>query len=208
MTRPWLIAPPEGEDVRRDVARAIPVLETERLILRAPRLSDWPALEPCWTGPRAAHIGGPLSEEDAYLDFCQAAASWLLRGHGPFTVTERASAIVLGSVGIFHDYGDPEAELGWILTEAAEGRGFAAEAARAVRDWGFQELGLTTLVSFIDPGNARSIRLAKTLGACLVPDADVTHADGDVTRVFRHKAPDAAPSRLRQDAANENGTYP
>jgi hypothetical protein len=60
-----------------------------------------------------------------------------------------------------------EPELGWQLQIEAEGKGYAFEAAIAMRDWAFQVRKLKTLVSYIGPDNARSIRLADRLGATL-----------------------------------------
>lgn len=186
MTAPWLIVPNEGAPVRAALAAAIPVIETDRLTLRGPNLDEWPVLEPCWTGPRSVHIGGPYSAEDAYLDYCQAVASWILRGYGTFSVIHRESGEMLGSVGVFHDHGDPEPEIGWILTEDAEGQGYATEAARAVRDWARDTLGFAELVSFIAPENRASIRVAEKLGAIRDTRANVTHPGGAVSHLYRH----------------------
>jgi RimJ/RimL family protein N-acetyltransferase len=62
--------------------------------------------------------------------------------------------------------------------------GYATEAATAVRDWAFASLGLTTLVSYIDPDNFPSRRVAEHLGATLDPNA----ARPDPTDlVYRHR---------------------
>ena len=169
MTRPWLNSFETGKSFRDQMAAAIPALETARLVLRAPLLSDWKTLEGTWTGQRAVHIGGPFSEEDAYLDFCQACACWYLRGHGPFTVVTKDNGETVGFVGIFHDYGDPFCEAGWIMTEAGEGHGYATEAAKAVLTFAKEELGMKSLASFIDASNTGSIRVAEKLGATLDP---------------------------------------
>jgi RimJ/RimL family protein N-acetyltransferase len=78
----------------------------------------------------------------------------------------------------------PEKELGWLLYEGFEGKGYATEAARAMRDWAFGPGGLASLVSYFDPENARSMAVAQRLGAVLDPDAPVQDA-GDV--VYRHR---------------------
>ena len=66
----------------------------------------------------------------------------------------------------------------------AQGKGYAHEAALALRDWGFDVRGLKTIVSHIDPGNHRSRRLAERLGAELVSDPD---RPGPEVLVYRHK---------------------
>ncbi|MDJ0824684.1 MAG: GNAT family N-acetyltransferase [Rhodobacter sp.] len=188
MTRPYLTPIPAMEPHRTAIASAIPVLETERLILRAPQLADWPELEPIWRTERGRFIGGPFDEDDAWLDFTQAVASWVLRGIGYWTVTAKTDRAVLGLVGIGMEIPDPEPELGWLLTEAAEGQGIGLEAATAVRDYAFAQ-GLPTCISFIDPANARSVALAERLGARR--DPDVLSADAP-DLVYRHTVPGAA----------------
>ena len=56
-----------------------------------------------------------------------------------------------------------------------------------MRDFAFGTLGWTTLVSFIDPENNRSIALAERLGAAC--DDRIDHPDGGLTLVYRHPAP-------------------
>ncbi|MGI1662435.1 GNAT family N-acetyltransferase [Palleronia sp. KMU-117] len=186
---PWLRPVPEAATLRGALARAVPVIETERLRLRAPRVEDWPALEESWTSARAVYLGGPFTPEEGWSDFCRMVAGWLLRGVGYFTVERRESGEVLGFVGINHDWGDAELEEGWQVTAEAEGKGYATEAARAVRDWAFTTLGLRGFVSYVDPANARSQALARRIGGVLDPEAPLTGPNDDGhTIVFRHRA--------------------
>ena len=53
---------------------------------------------------------------------------------------------------------------GWMLGRAYWGRGYATEAATAVRDYGFAEVAFSRLISLIHPANAASIRVAEKLG--------------------------------------------
>jgi RimJ/RimL family protein N-acetyltransferase len=85
----------------------------------------------------------------------------------------------VGFVLIGFEPGDLEPELGWLFLPAAEGQGYAAEAATAARHHALSVLGLPSLVSYIDPANDRSARLAARLGARR--DGEVDGAD-----VWRH----------------------
>ncbi len=167
MIRPAWEMMPQGAAADRVAATCatLPRIETLRLVLRAPRLSDWATLEPIFTTDRAAHIGGPMSAEDAWLDFNQLVAGWILRGHGALTITLHSDDTPLGLVLLGHELGDPQAELGWLLTAEAEGQGYATEAATALRDWGFDLLGDAGFVSYIADDNTASHHVANRLGA-------------------------------------------
>lgn len=146
-------------------AVAIPTLRTERLTLRRPRVEDFPAYAALMASPRSAGMGGPFDTRAAWGLFCHDAACWALFGHGALMIDITASGECVGQVGINAGPLFPEKELGWMLYDGHEGQGFASEAAAAMLDWAFAELKLTTLVSYCDPRNARSIAVAERLGA-------------------------------------------
>lgn len=162
---------------------SVPTLETERLILRAMTMADWPAYGDLMMSPRATFMGGPHDLRGAWALFCHDVAQWDLMGHGALMIDERASGTCLGQVGINHGPLFPEHELGWFVYPEAEGKGFAREAAAALRDWAFRVHGLKTLVSYIDADNIRSRSLAESLGATL--DVDAPRNDPS-DLVFRH----------------------
>jgi RimJ/RimL family protein N-acetyltransferase len=164
----------------------IPSIETERLVLRAPRLADWPAYADFLASDRAVYMGAPFSEAAAWGMFCHDAAQWTLMGHGALMLEGRRGGHCLGQVGINAGPLFPEHELGWLLYPGAEGLGYAFEAAEALRNWAFGTLGLRTLVSYIHPDNLSSRRLAERLGAVLDIDA-VRHDPRDL--VYRHSRP-------------------
>lgn len=179
-------APPAGNSavLAADFRALVPVLETPRLILRAPRIEDFEAYREILMSDRAIHMDGPFTRIDAWLDFTQCVANWMLRGHGLWTIEERDSGAVLGFTLICMEFGDQDPELGWFLSESAEGKGYAFEAAKAARDHGINTLNLDNLVSYIDPPNARSVKLAEKLGAVLDPKA--AEAFDVPVLVYRH----------------------
>lgn len=168
---------------------AVPVLETERLRLRAPELSDFPAYAAFLASERARHERGPMDQRGAWREFCASLACWPLRGFGGWSVTSRDGGGYLGEVGLFQPIEYPEPEIGWMVVPEAEGRGIAHEAALAVRRWAYGTLGLPTVVSYIDPANARSTRLAERLGARL--DREAPSMEPGVL-VYRHPGPEVA----------------
>ncbi len=158
----------------------LPELATERLRLRAPRLEDFAVYAEIATSARASGIGGPMTETEAWDDFCRMVATWLLRGHGVWTVEELEGGETVGFVLIGFEPGDAEPELGYLFRATAEGQGYATEAAAAARDHGFARLRLPALVSYVAPDNLGSRRVAARLGAV----ADAAPRDGSL--VFRH----------------------
>lgn len=186
MTRAWL-QPPTGSAaaLAAAVAAAVPVIETARLRLRAPCMADWPAYEAVFTSDRARFMGGPFTSEDAFGDFAQAVAGWMLRGAGMWTITAKGGDAAIGWLYLWQEWGDPEPELGWVLVEGAEGQGFAEEAARAVLPHALRLYGAGGFVSYIDEGNAASARLAEKLGARRDPRAEAALGEPDLM-IYRH----------------------
>ncbi|WP_375550563.1 GNAT family N-acetyltransferase [Rhodophyticola porphyridii] len=169
-----------------------PVLETERLILRAPRAEDFDAFAPFVMSERSRFIGGGADKDRGFAWRVLAVLSghWHLHGWGTFVAESKASGAPLGSMGPWYPAGWPERELGWTIWDPrAEGTGIAFEAVERVRRHAFGDLGWTTAVSYIDPQNSRSIALAERLGCRLDETAARPHPD-EPGLVYRHPAPE------------------
>jgi len=155
-------------------------LETERLLLRKPRVEDAAALLNFfgdlevmrWIGSEPGGLAVATEHLERWL------GRWEANGMGPFVVVLREDGCLLGRVGplvwnartwetasLAEAGDDAQVELGWALAQAHWGRGYATEAARAVREWTYDAHGLERLISLIDPENARSARVAERLGA-------------------------------------------
>jgi len=156
-----------------------PTLYTERLILRAPKLSDFEHWAAFFASPRADHERGRKDRAEAWRFWAADVALWQLKGYGPFSLDDRATGAYVGEVGLYDPEGYPEPEIGWFTTPEAEGKGYAFEAARAVLDWTRRTLGWDRLVSYIDAQNTRSLALAHRLGGVIDPTLAGTEP-GDV----------------------------
>ncbi len=159
-----------------------PVLMTERLRLRMPRYEDFAHRLDFYASDRSVWEGGPFAAREAWRVFASEVGQWPLMGFGPFSIEDRHTGDYLGEVGIYQPEGYPEPELGWFVTEAAEGRGIAAEGARAVMVWARTTFGWDHIDNYIDPGNTRSIALGLRLGGVI---ADVP-GDDPTDVVIRH----------------------
>lgn len=67
----------------------------------------------------------------------------------------------------------PAVEAGWRLGERHRGRGFATEAGEAWVRYGFEELGLESIVSIYEPENLASGAVMRRLGFTL--EREATH---------------------------------
>ncbi|MCE8007291.1 GNAT family N-acetyltransferase [Aestuariivita sp.] len=167
----------------------IPRLETDRLILRAHTLSDFPDVAAFYATDHSKFVGGPMTPELAWRSLAMEAGHWLLRGFGRWSIIEKASDQWIGITGLWYPEGFPEHELGWDLAEHATGKGYATEAARAARAYAYDTLGWTTLISLVAEGNDASAAVATRLGAR--PDGRFTHERFGAMNVYRHPAPEA-----------------
>jgi RimJ/RimL family protein N-acetyltransferase len=148
-------------------------LETERLVLRQPRIDDAPDLLDAFADPEVVrYISSGVTRTLAEVEV--GIVEWLDRwerwGLGFCSVERKADRRVLGRVGFVRwdletsEAGGKETELGWLLAREHWGRGYATEAATALRDWALAEKGLARLISLIRHENVQSIRVAERLG--------------------------------------------
>ena len=178
-----MIHRPPLPDGMASTASSVPVLETERLVLRAHTRADWEEYRPVLMSDRAQYMDGKLDHQGAWACFASELASWVLDDIGYWTAARKTDNKAVAFVGIMHPSAYPETELGWLTTVEGEGQGYAFEAANAALDWAFGPRGLKTLVSYIDPMNKRSIALAKRLGAS---HNKAANGPEDEDLVFRH----------------------
>ena len=165
---------------------AAPILETERLRLCPPGAEDLDAMMAFFAAPRSKFYDGPLAEGPAWEKFAAYVGQWTLRGYGLFAMRLKSSGETIGMAGPFQPAHFPEPEMCWLLTaEEHGGKGYASEASRAVLNHLFNDLGWTTVVSFINPSNAPSQALARRLGARIDPDAPRVNPKCDT---WRHMA--------------------
>jgi RimJ/RimL family protein N-acetyltransferase len=94
-------------------------------------------------------------------------------------VEERMTSLFIGFTGLavatFAAPFTPATEIGWRLSRQAWGKGYASEAAAAVRDLAFEALGLAELVSFTSQQNHRSRRVMEKIGMTCDPADDFIH---------------------------------
>lgn len=150
----------------------IPIIETERLLMRGHRTEDFPDSAAMWADPVVKrYIGGnPSAPQQSWGRVLTYAGHWSLMGFGYWVVVEKGTGRFIGEVG-FADFkreitpsieGIPE--LGWVLAPHAHGKGYATEAVRAACDWADTNFESGRTVCIIHPDNAASVRVAEKCG--------------------------------------------
>jgi [ribosomal protein S5]-alanine N-acetyltransferase len=144
------------------------LLETDRLILsgwRADQIDDLVRLHGDPVNARyLSDEGMPWSREK-----CEASlASWIelfeTRRMGKMRLTRKDDGVLVGrsGFGIHPPTGEPE--IGFALYPEHHGRGYATEAASALRDWLFAETEWDHFIGMADTRNAASLAALARIG--------------------------------------------
>lgn len=164
----------------------IPEIETERLLLRALRASDFETYAVMMADPDVTRFladGRPLNRADAWRQLAMLIGHWELRGFGIWAVEERATGAFVGRIGCFEPEGWPGFEVGYTLARNAWGKGYASEGAAASLHYARTTLGRSAVMSVIRVGNRGSVRVATKLGATL---AETVEFYGGMAEIYRY----------------------
>lgn len=145
----------------------VAVIETERLILRRMTFGDINALAALCADPEVMRFwDGPMPREQVWGEIEDYLQEVERDGHSFFAVIHKADNVLIGQCGLRNREvdGKPETELGYMIARRYWGKGLATEAARATREYAFERLGLSRVVSVVDTRNIASQRVAKKNG--------------------------------------------
>lgn len=160
-------------------------LETARLTMRQWREADFDAFARYYAdGDNARFVGGQKDMDQAWRHMALQVGHWQLRGFGYWAIEEKISKTFVGSAGLWRSPGWPELELGYWLVKEHQSKGYAHEACLRCIEYARDTLHAPSLVSYIDPRNDPSIRLARRLGA--VYDGTIELASHGPHCVYRH----------------------
>ena len=155
-------------------------LETERLLLRPLSMDDLDTFAPVYADPevmRYLGVGKTFSREETERSLTRMVRNFALDGFGQLAVVRTEDGVLMGRCGFLvwdaatltttteaEAEAPTELEVGYALASPYWGRGYATEAATAVRDHAFGPMGRERLIAFIRPDNVRSRRVAEKLG--------------------------------------------
>ena len=144
------------------------VIETERMRLRKLTPQDLDSLVEIYGDPQAMRYFEKVFTRDEILErfLNRNLARYRDPGYGMYAVESKKQGEFLGLAGPNLEEVDGERyiEVGYSFKPAAWGNGYATEAAAACMRYAFERLGAQRVVSFIDPGNRPSQRVAQRNG--------------------------------------------
>ena len=160
-------------------------IETERLFLREMTEDDFAALRRV-LGDRDIMRHYPYEFDDERI------RSWIARnrerysifGFGLWAVCRKDAGEMIGDCGLTMQIidGQIRPEIGYHIRADHQRQGYATEAARAVRDWTWQNTPFRAIFSYMKAENIPSIRTAMAYGCEYA--GEFLDDEGEMTKVF------------------------
>ena len=144
------------------------MIETDRLVLRDLAPADTDTIAEIFADEEVMRFigaGGVLGRDVVVRMIERERLQYAERGWGQWATVERATGRCVGVCGLilWPDIdGTEELEVAYLLARDAWGKGYATEAAAAIRDVGVEIR--PDLVSLIYPDNTASINVARKIG--------------------------------------------
>lgn len=172
-------------------------LESARLRLRPMSMSDLDFIAEMLADPEVMRY---------YPNRCsrQEAEGWIVRqldryedkGYGLWLLEDKYTGQPIGQAGLIcHDIeGEEIREISYLIHSPFWGKGFATEAASAIRDYAFETLLESKLTSLIRPENKSSLSVARKLGMKREGSTMRAGLAHDVYAVYRTDHPAHSPS--------------
>lgn len=149
-------------------------IETERMIIRPPRVGDGRALFEAtvdslselrrWPASMAWALAPPTEEgSEAYCR--NSAAHFMARTDFPLLLIHRGTGEIVGSSGLHRpDWTVPKMEVGWWGRTSYARQGLVTEAVKAILGFGFDFLGARRIFALPDEENTASCRICERVG--------------------------------------------
>ncbi|GAB4499666.1 MAG: GNAT family N-acetyltransferase [Anaerolineales bacterium] len=145
----------------------VPSLKTQRLVLRPFTMDDAPALFKIVQEPNIFQYFPNKTAwemERVERSIQHQIEHWEGFGYGLWAVTLAESGQLMGWCGLEFLPDTNETEVGYLLSGAFWGNGYATEAASASVQFGKEEIGLQEIIGLTDPLNIASQRVLEKSG--------------------------------------------
>lgn len=156
------------------------IMDTRRLWLREYREDDLDALYAILSDEEMmTYYPAPFSLEKTKDWIKRNQQSYRENGYGLWAVCLKGQDTLIGDCGLVKQMIDDVemVEVGYHIHRQHWSQGYASEVALACKQYGFEQLGLSKLISIIDPRNQASIRVAEKIGFTLEKEAFIFGKD-------------------------------
>ncbi|MDN7245358.1 GNAT family N-acetyltransferase [Planococcus shenhongbingii] len=158
-------------------------IETARLEFRQYRDEDFNFLYSLLSDPEVVRFigNGQTRNREGATEFLY----WIYRSYkenpelGLRMLIRKEDNIPIGHAGLVKQTieGIEELEIGYWIAKDYWRQGYAAEAAKALRDYGIRQLGKKRFISLIQPENIGSMKVAEHIGMALEKDIQLAGKD-------------------------------
>jgi len=156
--------------------------ETPRLTLRRWQEIDRAPFAEMNADPVVMHyFAAPMTRQQSDEAIDRYLATFDRDSFSFFAATLRDTGAFIGTIGlqtmrdVVPNLPQPAVEIGWRLTQSAQGKGLATEGAQAIVDFAFNQLGLNEVVTITALPNRASRRVMEKLGMTHRPELDFDH---------------------------------
>ncbi|MCR4655072.1 MAG: GNAT family N-acetyltransferase [Lachnospiraceae bacterium] len=143
------------------------ILETERCLVREMTEEDLPQLYEVYSGPDITRYTEGLYEDyEKELDYTREYIDKHYRffEYGLWVVFEKQTGKMIGRAGLSERNGFDEAEIGYVIAQPFQRKGYAYEVLSAVLDYARKELSMKSVNAFTVKENTASVNLLDKLG--------------------------------------------
>ncbi len=142
-------------------------LQTERLVLRKIKVSDSASLFKIWSDPEVTKFMNinRFTDERQAVDMIKLLERLSKENRAiRYTIIELESEQIIGSCGFnFLDFKNAKAEIGYDISKAFWGKGYAPEAILSLVDYAFDTLDFNRIEAKVEPENINSIKVLQKL---------------------------------------------
>ncbi|WP_176691611.1 GNAT family N-acetyltransferase [Superficieibacter electus] len=147
----------------------MPTIFTDRLILRPQTIADFAAWYPLYADPVLMN-GSGFTPEEGWNRLLRNIGHWTVFGYSIFTIRQKSNGALLGETGLAHFHrgidedADNCAEASWVISQSAQHKGIAKEAALAVHQWYVSTFLPSKTICLIAKDNTASRKVAEHIG--------------------------------------------
>lgn len=143
------------------------IAETDRCVIREMTEEDLDAVYEVYAGPSITrYMEGLYENREEELEYTRSYIqnAYTFWGYGTWVIERKEDKKIIGRVGFNLRDGYEEAELGFVIMEGEQKKGYAYECCMAVLKLGKEEYEFEQVQALVKEGNEASIHLCEKLG--------------------------------------------